>query len=232
MARKLLTLVFVLAICSGIVLTGCASPDEITPGSISEDTPVTSGEEQEITAEPGGEPAGKDSIISYFVGIMSGGAAWGQAQAGFETACKELGWEGYYVAPTTPNDTIEMVNLTETALTNGADVLIGTYYSEEIFGDVIGRAREQGVYVATTNCSLGEDYQDFWIGTDPDGMGLAQAKALAEAIFGSEDSMVRVDMSEFMEKHSTSKLIGSPPGYVGYNEGGHLTETIRKSHTL
>ena len=54
------------------------------------------------------------------------------------------------------------------------------------------------------------------------------AKALAEAVFGSEDNIVRVDMSEFMEKHSTAKLIGSPPGYVGYDDGGHMTEIIRK----
>ncbi len=54
------------------------------------------------------------------------------------------------------------------------------------------------------------------------------AKALAEAIFGSEDNMIRVDMSEFMEKHSTAKLIGSPPGYVGYDDGGHLSELVRK----
>ena len=47
-------------------------------------------------------------------------------------------------------------------------------------------------------------------------------------MFGSEDNMVRVDMSEFMEKHSTAKLIGSPPGYVGYDDGGHLSEIIRK----
>lgn len=53
------------------------------------------------------------------------------------------------------------------------------------------------------------------------------AKALAEAMFGSEDALVRVDMSEFMEKYSTSRLIGSPPGYVGYDEGGQLTEKIR-----
>lgn len=63
----------------------------------------------------------------------------------------------------------------------------------------------------------------------PTGVGKTElAKALAESIFGSEDNMIRVDMSEFMEKHSTSKLIGSPPGYVGYDEGGQLTETIRK----
>lgn len=54
------------------------------------------------------------------------------------------------------------------------------------------------------------------------------AKALAEFLFDSEDAMVRIDMSEYMEKHSVSKLIGSPPGYVGYDEGGQLTERIRR----
>jgi len=68
-----------------------------------------------------------------------------------------------------------------------------------------------------------------FIFSGPTGVGKTElAKALAEAMFGSEDNMVRVDMSEFMEKHSTSKLIGSPPGYVGYDQGGQLTETIRK----
>ena len=63
----------------------------------------------------------------------------------------------------------------------------------------------------------------------PTGVGKTElAKALAEAIFGSEDNMIRVDMSEFMEKHSTAKLIGSPPGYVGYDDGGHLSELVRK----
>ncbi len=68
-----------------------------------------------------------------------------------------------------------------------------------------------------------------FIFSGPTGVGKTElAKALAEAVFGSEENMIRVDMSEFMEKHSTSKLIGSPPGYVGYDDGGHLTETIRK----
>lgn len=68
-----------------------------------------------------------------------------------------------------------------------------------------------------------------FIFSGPTGVGKTElAKALAEAVFGSEENMIRVDMSEFMEKHSTSKLIGSPPGYVGYDDGGHLTEIIRK----
>lgn len=62
----------------------------------------------------------------------------------------------------------------------------------------------------------------------PTGVGKTElAKALADSVFGSEDNMIRVDMSEFMEKHSTSRLIGAPPGYVGYEEGGQLTERVR-----
>lgn len=68
-----------------------------------------------------------------------------------------------------------------------------------------------------------------FIFSGPTGVGKTElAKALAEAMFGSEDNMIRVDMSEFMEKHSTAKLIGSPPGYVGYDDGGHLSEIVRK----
>jgi ATP-dependent Clp protease ATP-binding subunit ClpC len=63
----------------------------------------------------------------------------------------------------------------------------------------------------------------------PTGVGKTElSKALAEAMFGSEDAMIRVDMSEYMEKHAVSKFIGSPPGYVGYEEGGQLTEKIRR----
>ena len=63
----------------------------------------------------------------------------------------------------------------------------------------------------------------------PTGVGKTElAKALAEFLFDSEQAMIRVDMSEFMEKHSVSRLIGAPPGYVGYEEGGYLTEAVRR----
>ena len=63
----------------------------------------------------------------------------------------------------------------------------------------------------------------------PTGVGKTElAKALAEALFDSENSIVRIDMSEYMEKHSVSRLIGAPPGYVGYDEGGQLTEAVRR----
>ena len=64
----------------------------------------------------------------------------------------------------------------------------------------------------------------------PTGVGKTEiSKALAEAVFGTESSMIRVDMSEYMEKHSVSKMIGSPPGYVGYDEGGQLSEKVRRN---
>lgn len=64
----------------------------------------------------------------------------------------------------------------------------------------------------------------------PTGVGKTEiSKALAEAIFGNEQAMIRVDMSEYMEKHSVSKMVGSPPGYVGYDEGGQLSEKVRRN---
>lgn len=63
----------------------------------------------------------------------------------------------------------------------------------------------------------------------PTGVGKTElSRALAESLFGEEDAMIRIDMSEYMEKHSVSRLVGSPPGYVGYDEGGQLTEKVRR----
>ncbi|ABZ83921.1 clpc ATPase [Heliomicrobium modesticaldum Ice1] len=63
----------------------------------------------------------------------------------------------------------------------------------------------------------------------PTGVGKTElARALAEALFGQEDAMVRIDMSEYMEKHSVSRLVGAPPGYIGHDEGGQLTEAVRR----
>ncbi len=99
--------------------------------------------------------------------------------------------------------------------------VIGQHEAVVAISKAIRRAR---VGLKSPNRPIGS-----FIFCGPTGVGKTElAKALAEAVFGSEDNMIRVDMSEFMEKHSTAKLIGSPPGYVGYDDGGHLTELVRK----
>ncbi|OLA75987.1 MAG: ATP-dependent Clp protease ATP-binding subunit ClpC [Candidatus Melainabacteria bacterium 35_41] len=99
--------------------------------------------------------------------------------------------------------------------------VIGQHDAVVAISKAIRRAR---VGLKSPNRPIGS-----FIFSGPTGVGKTElAKALAEAVFGSEDNMIRVDMSEFMEKHSTAKLIGSPPGYVGYDDGGHLTELVRK----
>ena len=66
----------------------------------------------------------------------------------------------------------------------------------------------------------------------PTGVGKTElARALSEALFDSEENMIRIDMSEYMERHAVSRLLGAPPGYVGYEEGGQLTEAVRRHPT-
>lgn len=76
---------------------------------------------------------------------MSGGAAWGRFEAGFLEACEELGWEGHYLAPSTANDYTAMVQLTETALNDGADVLAVCVSDTGLFQEVLQRAKDAGV---------------------------------------------------------------------------------------
>lgn len=106
--------------------------------------------------------------------------------------------------------------------------------SKDLRGVVIGQddAVEQ-VTKAIRRNRMGIKSEDKPIGSfmflGPTGVGKTHlAKMLAKNIFGSDDAIIRVDMSEYMEKHSTSKLIGAPPGYVGYEEGGQLTEKVRR----
>lgn len=126
-------------------------------------------------------------------------------------------WTGIPVTKLTEGEGARLLKLEDTLHQR----VIGQHSAVVAISKAIRRAR---VGLKNPNRPIGS-----FIFSGPTGVGKTElAKSLAESIFGSEDSMVRIDMSEFMEKHSTSKLIGSPPGYVGYNEGGHLTETIRK----
>ncbi len=124
---------------------------------------------------------------------------------------------GVPVTKLTEGESERLLNLEKTL----HDRVIGQNDAVVAISKAIRRAR---VGLKSPNRPIGS-----FIFCGPTGVGKTElAKALAEAIFGSEDNMIRVDMSEFMEKHSTAKLIGSPPGYVGYDDGGHLTELVRK----
>ena len=99
--------------------------------------------------------------------------------------------------------------------------VLGQDQALSLISDSIRRARAE---ISEPNCPVGS-----FIFLGPTGVGKTEtAKALAEFLFDSEKSLVRIDMSEYMEKHSVSRLIGAPPGYVGFEEGGQLTEKIRR----
>lgn len=126
-------------------------------------------------------------------------------------------WTNIPVTKLNENETTRLLKL--------EDVLhkrvIGQHSAVVALSKAIRRAR---VGLKNPNRPVGS-----FIFSGPTGVGKTElAKALAEAVFGAEDNIIRIDMSEYMERHTTSKLIGSPPGYVGYNEGGQLTEAIRR----
>ncbi|MTI69433.1 MAG: ATP-dependent Clp protease ATP-binding subunit [Firmicutes bacterium] len=101
------------------------------------------------------------------------------------------------------------------------DRVIGQNQAVKAVSNAVRRAR---VGLKDPNKPIGS-----FIFLGPTGVGKTElSKALAEAMFGDEDAMIRVDMSEYMEKHSVSRLVGSPPGYVGHDEGGQLTEKVRR----
>jgi ATP-dependent Clp protease ATP-binding subunit ClpB len=108
------------------------------------------------------------------------------------------------------------------------------HMEERLHQRVIGQAEAvQAVSDALRRSRAGLSDPDRPIGTflvlGPTGVGKTElARALAEFMFDSQDAMVRIDMSEYMEKHSVSRLVGAPPGYVGYEEGGQLTESVRR----
>jgi ABC-type sugar transport system substrate-binding protein len=145
------------------------------------------------TSSSGAAATGEKKTI-YFVSLKVGGAAWSQAQKGFEDACAELGWDGYYVAPTTANDSSQMANLCETAITSGADAILGPLYDADVFGDIINRAHEQGMLVGTTNTFLG-GIEDFNIGTDQVNQGTMQGETLINLVGDNPCNVVWMCMS-------------------------------------
>ena len=112
--------------------------------------------------------AAEGPVKAYAVTVMSGGAAWGRFEDGFMEACEELGWEGHYLAPSTANDYTAMVQLTETALNDGADVLAVCVSDTGLFQEVLQRAKDDwrsrrcgGIYVCSGwngRCPAGREY--------------------------------------------------------------------------
>jgi ATP-dependent Clp protease ATP-binding subunit ClpC len=126
-------------------------------------------------------------------------------------------WTGVPVSKLTESESEKLLHMEDTLHTR----LIGQDEAVRAVSRAIRRAR---VGLKNPNRPIAS-----FIFSGPTGVGKTElAKSLAAYFFGSEESMVRLDMSEFMERHTVSKLVGSPPGYVGYNEGGQLTEAVRR----
>ncbi len=126
-------------------------------------------------------------------------------------------WTGVPVSKLTESESIKLLHMEETLHQR----LIGQDEAVRAVSRAIRRAR---VGLKNPNRPIAS-----FIFSGPTGVGKTElTKALAAYFFGSEESMIRLDMSEYMERHTVSKLIGSPPGYVGFNEGGQLTEAVRR----
>ncbi|MEN9202639.1 MAG: ATP-dependent Clp protease ATP-binding subunit [Thermostichus sp. DG_1_6_bins_120] len=126
-------------------------------------------------------------------------------------------WTGVPVAKLTESESAKLLHMEETLHQR----IIGQEEAVRAISRAIRRAR---VGLKNPNRPIAS-----FIFSGPTGVGKTElTKALAAYFFGSESAMIRLDMSEYMERHTVSKLIGSPPGYVGYNEGGQLTEAVRR----
>jgi ATP-dependent Clp protease ATP-binding subunit ClpC len=126
-------------------------------------------------------------------------------------------WTGVPVQKLTESETAKLLNMEDTLHQR----LIGQDEAVKAVSRAIRRAR---VGLKNPNRPIAS-----FIFSGPTGVGKTElTKSLAAYFFGSEEAMIRLDMSEFMERHTVSKLIGSPPGYVGFNEGGQLTEAVRR----
>lgn len=123
--------------------------------------------------------AAEGPVKAYAVTVMSGGAAWGRFEEGFMEACEELGWEGHYLAPSTANDVTAMVQLTETALNDGADVLAVCVSDTGLFQEVLQRANDAGVTVIGVAAGV-EEYMSALVGTDAIQLGVNTADTLVK----------------------------------------------------
>ena len=179
-----------------------------------EDTPVNTGDEAQTIEAPVGEMAASEPT--------EGSVAKPQLLTTPVVDEEDIAhivasWTGVPVQKLTESESFKLLNMEETLHQR----LIGQDEAVKAVSKAIRRAR---VGLKNPNRPIAS-----FIFSGPTGVGKTElTKALAAYFFGSEEAMIRLDMSEFMERHTVSKLIGSPPGYVGFNEGGQLTEAVRR----
>lgn len=135
-----------------------------------------------------GSENGNEAITCYSFGVMTGGAAWGQFEKGFYDACAELGWEGHYLAPTVDNNMSELINLHETAITNGADVLLPLVVDADAMADILDGAVEQGIPMV--GVIMPDKHVSGYIGTNSKNLGYNIAEALVEVVGDDEINVV------------------------------------------
>ncbi len=171
---------------------------------------ITQARRDESTPAPDGESTKSDSPqVSSFEGTP--------VVSEEDIAQIVASWTGVPVQKLTETESVKLLNMEETLHQR----LIGQDEAVKAVSKAIRRAR---VGLKNPNRPIAS-----FIFSGPTGVGKTElTKALAAYFFGSEESMIRLDMSEYMERFTVSKLIGSPPGYVGFNEGGQLTEAVRR----
>lgn len=143
----------------------------------------------------------EDTIVCYSFGVMSGGPAWGQYQNGFYAACEELGWEGHYLCPTTDNNMSELFNLHDTAISNGADVMIPCVTDTEAMSDILQRAVDQGIVMVGINQA--DPHFPAMIGTDVVNLGHRVAEALVACMGDKEIHVVTMQTSLALQDQSS-----------------------------
>jgi ATP-dependent Clp protease ATP-binding subunit ClpC len=173
--------------------------------------------DEEPTAAEGGEAITTEATGSIELPLAGAGGDRSPVVTEEDIAQIVASWTGVPVQKLTESESVKLLNMEETLHQR----LIGQDEAVKAVSKAIRRAR---VGLKNPNRPIAS-----FIFSGPTGVGKTElTKALAAYFFGSEESMIRLDMSEFMERHTVSKLIGSPPGYVGFNEGGQLTEAVRR----
>jgi ATP-dependent Clp protease ATP-binding subunit ClpC len=174
--------------------------------------------EDEESAEPASSPEPSGVLLAEMEGSESVRADLRTPVVTEEDIAQIVAsWTGVPVQKLTESESVKLLNMEETLHQR----LIGQDEAVKAVSRAIRRAR---VGLKNPNRPIAS-----FIFSGPTGVGKTElTKALAAYFFGSEEAMIRLDMSEFMERHTVSKLIGSPPGYVGFNEGGQLTEAVRR----